>query len=228
MTEDFAARRASARRRLDAIDPARRGDLSDPYRRGWFRAVYDMADDDPACVPWADLEPHPLLADWLAAQDVAGLRALDVGCGLGDNAEALASKGASTIAFDLSSAAIEWARRRFPASRVDYRVADLFDAPADWRGGFDLVHECYTLQALPALLLAQAAQSLARFLAPGGRLLVIARAREDGAPPSGPPWPLSSREMEAIAAPGLAMSSIEALTSSGEARHWRAIFQRPA
>jgi hypothetical protein len=37
----------------------------------------------------------------------------------------------------------------FPQSAVDYRVADLFDAPSEWRGAFDLVHELYTLQALP-------------------------------------------------------------------------------
>ena len=228
MTEDLAARRLQARKRLDAIDPARAGRLDDPYRRDWFRAVYELAAGDPACVPWADLKPHPLLAGWLAAHDVAGLRALDVGCGLGDNAEALSSKGARMSAFDLSSTAIDWARRRFPASRVDYRAADLFDAPADWRGAFDLVHECYTLQALPALLLAQAAQSLSGFLAPNGRLLVIARARADEAAPVGPPWPLSRANIQLIAAHGLTLVSVEQSAPPGEAPHWRALYSRAA
>ena len=93
---DFAESRARARARLDAIDPHKRegGVDADPHRRDWFEAVYDLAGDDPAGVPWAGLAPHPLLAQWLAGRSLAGLRALDVGCGLGDNAEALAAAGA--------------------------------------------------------------------------------------------------------------------------------------
>jgi len=129
VNDDFAARRAAARKRLDAIDPAKSGRLDDPYRRDWFRAVYDLAAGDEAAVPWADRQAHPLLRDWLAGRAMTGLRALDVGCGLGDNAEALAAAGAETTAFDLSENAVVWARRRFPDTRVDYRAADLFDPP---------------------------------------------------------------------------------------------------
>jgi 2-polyprenyl-3-methyl-5-hydroxy-6-metoxy-1,4-benzoquinol methylase len=227
--EEFAARRAAARQRLDAIDPAKNGAGGDPYRRDWFQAVYALAKDDPANVPWADLAPHPLLADWLAARDLTGLRALDVGCGLGDNAQALAAAGAQTSAFDLSPKAIGWAQRRFPHSAVDYRAADLFAAPPDWREKFDLVHECYTLQALPSSLLPQAATALAGFLAPGGRLLVIARARDEGAAPAGPPWPLSRANIESIAAAGLEIETIEDIAATPDfGRHWRAAFRRPA
>ena len=108
-----------------------------PFRRDWFEAVYNLAEGDPACVPWANLAPHPLLAEWLSHNDLAGKRALDVGCGLGDNAEALARSGARTVAFDLSDRAIEWARDRFPGTSVSYRSADLFDAPPEWAGAFD-------------------------------------------------------------------------------------------
>ena len=229
MNEEFAARRAAARQRLDAIDSAKAGRTDDPFRRGWFNAVYDLAAEDPACVPWADLAPHPLLAQWLAGRDLTGKRALDVGCGLGDNAEALAAAGARTSAFDLSDKAIGWARRRFPQSAVDYRAADLFAAPADWRETFDLVHECYTLQALPASLLAQAAAALAGFVAPGGTLLVIARARDEGATPAGPPWPLARSGLDTIAAAGLVITSVEDIPATDDlGRHWRAAFTRPA
>ena len=230
MSEEFAARRAAARKRLDAIDPHRRegGTQDDPYRRAWFEAVYDLAGADPACVPWADLEPHPLLADWLASNDIASRRALDVGCGLGDNAEALAAKGARVSAFDLSAKAIDWARRRFPNSNVDYCAADLFEAPAQWRGAFDLVHECYTLQALPSVLIPGAASALAAMLAPGGRLLVIARARPNAEAPKGPPWPLSREDIERIAAAGLSLVSAEQVEPPGEPLHWRALYRRAA
>ena len=230
MTEDFAARRAEARKKLDAIDPHKRegGAKADPFRRQWFEAVYDLAGDDPACVPWGDLEPHPLLADWLAHNHVAGLSALDVGCGLGDNAEALAARGAKASAFDLSQTAIDWAKRRFPASTVDYCAADLFEAPADWARKFDLVHECYTLQALPADLLPRAAKALAGFVARGGSLLVIARARPNAAAPAGPPWPLSRENIEALAIDGLTLGSIEQIEPAGEPLHWRALYRRDA
>lgn len=228
MNDDFAARRAAARKRLDAIDPAKSGRLDDPYRRDWFRAVYDLAAGDEAAVPWADKQAHPLLREWLAGRALSGLQALDVGCGLGDNAEALAAAGAETTAFDLSENAIVWTKRRFPNTRVDYRAADLFHPPPEWRDAFDLVHECYTLQALPNALLPEAGRALASFLKPGGRLLVIARSRPNPAAPEGPPWPLARRDIEALAANGLSLEGCEELTPAGEPSHWRAIYRRAA
>lgn len=227
--EDFAERRARARERLDAVDPHKRpgGIEADPKRREWFEAVYALAEDDPAAVPWAHLEPRPLLEDWLAARSLVGLRALDVGCGLGDNAEALARAGAHVVAFDLVERAVQWARERFPQSAVDYRVADLFDAPSEWRGAFDLVHELYTLQALPETLLPDAARALAAFVAPGGTLLVISRARDNGEDLGGPPWPLARRDIEALAVDGLRLVALEDIPANGGlARHWRAEFRR--
>lgn len=232
MIEDFDARRAKARERLDAIDPAKRcgGAEADPMRREWFEAVYALAGDDPAAVPWAKLAPHPLLAQWLKAEGrLDGLRAIDVGCGLGDNAEALAAAGARVVAFDLVDGAIDWARRRFPGGAVEYRVADLFGLPGEWRGAFDLAHELYTLQALPAALLPQAAHALASLIAPGGRLLVIARAKGDDEDIPGPPWPLTRAQIESLAVGGLRLAKLEDVAAVGDQlRHWRALFRRAA
>ena len=221
---EFAARRLEARARLDAIDAA---GASDPYRRAWFEAVYETAGEDPAQIPWADLAPHPLLAAWLAKADApaSGARALDVGCGLGDNAAAVAARGWNVTGFDLSPRATRWAKSRFPG--LQFVAADLFAPPPDWNGVFDLVHECYTLQALPDVARAQAMRQIARFARIGGTLLVIARARDGSGPVAGPPWPLSREEIVSFEAHGLRAEAIEQLPDPSDGKpHWRATFRR--
>jgi SAM-dependent methyltransferase len=225
---EFQVRRAEARKALDAIDPHMKegGEAADPRRKAWFDAVYENAAGDAAGVPWASLAPHRLTAEWIGAQRdaLAGLAVLDVGCGLGDNAEAFATAGACVAGFDLAEKAIDWAKRRFPESRVDYRAADLFDLPADWRGAFDLVHECYTLQALPAALHAPAFAALAACLKPKGELLVVARARDEAETVQGPPWPLPPSAFDIARAVGLRLISLEDIPArDGMVRHWRAV-----
>ena len=132
------------------------------------------------------------LDQWLAGNPAHSGRAIDIGCGLGDNAEALAAAGYTTTAFDFSPKAIDWARERFPDSPVAYHVADLFDLPDEWRGSFDLVHECYTLQSIPPETLDKSVPAIASLVAAGGTLLVYTRVRADGSAVEGPPWPLEN------------------------------------
>ena len=80
-----------------------------------------------------------------------------------------------------------------PAEYGPLYGSPLFNPPADWLAAFDLVHECYTLQALPDAARAEALRRIARFVRPGGRLLVIARARDGSGPVAGPPWRASMR-----------------------------------
>jgi SAM-dependent methyltransferase len=227
---EFQARRTEARKALDAIDPAMRGDPSDPKRQEWFETVYRKAEDDPARVPWANLSAHPLTYSFVKGQirGLEGLNVLDVGCGLGDNAECFAAACAKVTAFDFVADAVSWAKRRFPQTKVAYTTADLFALPPEWRGTFDLVHECYTLQAISAPLIEKALGILRDLLAPSGKLLIVARARAEDEDVSDPPWPLPPSVFEIAKAQGLEALVIEDIAATAQVgrRHWRAVMQR--
>ena len=165
----------------------------------WFEELYTQAEGDPNHVPWADLGPSPHLFPWTLDQlgRVEPEEAVIVGCGLGDDAEFLASKGWSVTAFDVSRTAIAWCRDRFPHSRVNYRVEDLFNLPHAWRGTFDLVIEVYTLQALPVGMREEALSHVTSLLGPNGVLALATRLREDELA-EGPPWPLHMTELAGL------------------------------
>jgi 2-polyprenyl-3-methyl-5-hydroxy-6-metoxy-1,4-benzoquinol methylase len=170
----------------------RQGDLV-----GWFERLYAEAAGDANSIPWAMLQPHPKLQEWLQkdAPVATGKKALVIGCGLGDDAEALSQAGFEVTAFDVSSQAIAWCRSRFPHSRVNYEVADLLHLDAKWHQYFDLVFESRTVQSLPLKVRSQAIEAVASLVAPKGILLLIAHLRETEAEPNGPPWPLSLGEV---------------------------------
>jgi SAM-dependent methyltransferase len=206
-------------------DEARAG--GDPA--GWFDPLYRQADGDMAGVPWAQGAPHPLLDSWLTgAPHGAGRRALVVGCGLGDDAEALARHGFAVTAFDLSEEAIRWSRQRFPESEVEYRIENLLALPAEWRGHFTFILEIYTLQALPIDLRADAMTKLPGLLAPEGELLVICIGRDHDEPVDRVPWPLSREELGGLEAAGLALERFEEHhTEVGpRSRHFRLSYRR--
>jgi SAM-dependent methyltransferase len=192
----------------------------------WFDELYREAAAGDAIVPWDDGAPNALMMRWLDAhRRRVGERALDVGCGTGDNAAELARRGCAVTAFDVSQAAIDAGRARYRDLPITWTVASATDPPDAWRGAFDLVVEIYTLQCMPPELRARAAEALASLVAPGGRLLVIARAREPGESEGAMPWPLTRAELEAIPLP---MRSIEDVLDdeSPPVRRWVAAFGR--
>jgi SAM-dependent methyltransferase len=196
---------------------------------GWFERLYAAAEAGQGVVPWDRGSPHRLLVQWAEQREITGdgRRALVVGCGLGDDAEYISGRGFRTVAFDISASAIRAARRRYPDSRVSYVVADLLDPPAGWQQAFDLVVESLTLQALPDPPRRDAIRHLGRLVAPGGTLIVNARARDqEDDPGGGPPWPLTRAEIDAIGASGLEAVRVEDIREPGS-RRWRAEYRRP-
>ena len=219
----FLERREAAKAKVNALDHGKVHD--EPERKAFFNDVYARAGGDAAFVPWADLKPKEQLVQWLeenpginsAKTSSAIPSAIDIASGLGDNAEAIAAAGYRTTAFDLSADAIAWARKRFPESPVDYHQADLFAPPEKWLKNFDLVHECFTLQALPPEMLEKTAAAVASLVAPGGDLLVYTRWRPDGAEADGPPWPLEESGLTVLPRSVLNASAKRALKWSGPA-----------
>ncbi len=228
---DFGRKVSEARRRTRERAGEIQRRLGDSRFLDWFDILYAEAGGDPERVPWADQQPHPVLVGWLEENAPHGGRALEVGCGIGDNAAALARAGYEVTAFDISPNAVEWARDRFPdVPGLEFVVADLFDPPRAWRDAFDFVHETYTLQSLPPGLRGRAFAPLADFLKPGGRMLVICRSRPDDEEPEGPPpWPLSARELEGFRRAGLECLSMEpVVVEAGRSiPHFVSVWEKP-
>jgi 2-polyprenyl-3-methyl-5-hydroxy-6-metoxy-1,4-benzoquinol methylase len=179
---------------------------------GWFEELYARAQGDPLAIPWANMEPNQLFTSWAMRMNLQGTnqKALQVGCGLGDDAEELAQLGYTVTAFDISGVAIDWCRKRFPDSSVNYTVADLFKIPREWYGSFDFILEIYTLQSLPQEIRARAMECIATCLAPNGKLVVICRGRESSDPAGDtPPWPLTRQDLMAFQRCGLEEAAFE-------------------
>lgn len=171
---------------------------------GWFEDLYNQANRDFETIPWADRAVNPHLAAWCDRESLPrpGSRVLVVGCGLGDDAEYLAARGAHVTAFDLSETAIGWCRERFPASTVNYQVANLLD----FTGRYDLVVEIYTLQAMPLDMRPRALDAVAEL---SNELVIICRGRDESDPPGQLPWPLTPADIRHLEQRGLSIVQFE-------------------
>jgi ubiquinone/menaquinone biosynthesis C-methylase UbiE len=133
-------------------------DRDDPT--GWFDSIYTDAQGDHKAVKNCSFKHQ-------------GRKAIVIGCGVGDDAEALSETGYEVIAFDISPEAIRLCKKRYPDTTVNYLVADLFDYPPQWVEFFELVYECNTIQVLPGEYRLQARDAMVSLMAPQGYLLVI-------------------------------------------------------
>ena len=198
---------------------------------GWFEEFYARANGNIQSVYWADLEPNPLLLDWIDAHPApAGRRAVVVGCGLGDDAEALRERGYDVVGFDISPSAIDMCRRRYPGSPVEYVVADLFDHPPAWRRGFDLVYECNTIQILTGANRVRALKAIAELVAPGGEVVVSCRSRESHDRSQTFPIALDRHEIDGFVRAGLTEAHFTAYDDHQDppVPHFFAVYRRQA
>jgi ubiquinone/menaquinone biosynthesis methyltransferase len=109
-------------------------------------------------------------------------RALDLACGTGDIAFALADRGAWTIGLDITHRMVQLGRRRAGATAnqlaVRFVTGDMTNLPFQ-SAAFDLVSTGYGLRNVPEL--DAAIDEIARVLKPGGRLLSLDFNRPENA-----------------------------------------------
>lgn len=79
------------------------------------------------------------------------------------------------------------------------------------KSGFDFVLEIYTIQPLPLEMRERAIDAVASFVAPGGTLVVVTRAREDEEDVDVVPWPLSRKDLSRFGENGLEKVSFQDL-----------------
>jgi 2-polyprenyl-3-methyl-5-hydroxy-6-metoxy-1,4-benzoquinol methylase len=165
---------------------------------GWFDSIYSDAEGDHNAVFWADLAPSPYLVKWLENNPIKSgtKKAIAIGCGVGDDAEALTAYGYDVTAFDIAPTAIELCKNRYKKTKVHYLVADLFEYQDDWFEGFDLVYECNTIQVLPGKYRKQAMAAMVNLMAKEGTLLVSCRSRKSGEQEDAIPLPLDKEEID--------------------------------
>lgn len=105
--------------------------------------------------------------------DVAGASILDVGCGSGYFARAMAERGATVTGIDLSSRMIEHAKEagsNAAGGPITYEVLDAARIDTRFKPQtFDLATACLSLQDMPEP--GRVLQAVAKVLKPGGRFI---------------------------------------------------------
>ncbi len=194
-----------------------------PGSKPFFEVAYEGSP------PWDIGRPQPAIVRLEEAGEIAG-SVLDVGCGTGENALFLASRGHEVLGIDLVPAAIERARAkaRERGLEVELLVWDVLRL-AELGRTFDCVIDVGLFHTLEDDERPVFAKSLRSALVPGGRYVLLCWS--DRNPWGFGPRRISRREIRSTFADGWTVESIEpdVLASKlehGEIRAWLARIRR--
>jgi 2-polyprenyl-6-hydroxyphenyl methylase / 3-demethylubiquinone-9 3-methyltransferase len=142
------------------VDPAELAKFSELAHRWW--------DPDSEFRPLHQI--NPLRLDWIDRQTpLAGQQVLDVGCGGGILADAMARKGAQVLGIDLAGKSLKVAQLHAleaGTTGVEYREVSAEALAAERPGGFDVVTCMEMLEHVPDP--ASVVQACATLVKPGG------------------------------------------------------------
>ena len=113
----------------------------------------------------------------IAATDFCGKRVLEIGLGLGADAEQIIRRGGIWSGVDLTPASVERVKQRFSLRHLPYedvRCASVLALPYP-DNSFDVVFSHGVLHHVPEIMTAQ--REIARVLKPEGRLIMMVYAR---------------------------------------------------
>jgi len=188
----------------------------------WFDELYQKNKDTHENIPWARQAVNPLLQSYLDDEKVHQGKALVIGCGLGDDAMALAEVGYKVTAIDVSQTALDLAQARFPDANITFKKQDIFEYDVQ----FDFVFEAFTIQSLPVEFRENMVKAVVNTIAKGGNLLLVAHKREETF--DGPPWPLTQAEIDLFKEEGLTELSHEIHTEESKIsnRRFRVLYKK--
>jgi cyclopropane fatty-acyl-phospholipid synthase-like methyltransferase len=159
-----------------------RGTIMHEPNRDWDQR-YQTGD-----LPWDSGIRSRELARVLSEQKIAPCRAVELGCGTGTNAVFLAEQKFNVTALDLSSTAIEHAKRRAEVAgvQVEFLVADLVQFELDL-SPFDFIFDRGCFHCARKVDLAGYLKTLEKLSRPGTRYLVLTGTPNDKNAHEGPP-----------------------------------------
>ena len=158
--------------------------------------------------PWSIGEPQPVLAS-LIDRDMFHGEVLDAGCGEAALSLELALRGYHVVGVDISPtgiglAAAEAARRGL--TTVSFEVADVTSLRG-YDGRFGTIVDSALLHALPPEQRAAYQQSIAQAATAGASYFVL--AFDKSGMPTGPGFPVSPEELDAVVSPFWIVDEIE-------------------
>ncbi len=142
------------------VDPAELAKFSDLAHRWW--------DKDSEFRPLHEI--NPLRLDWIASiSPLHGLRVVDVGCGGGILADAMARRGATVLGIDLATKPLRVAQLHALEAQtpnVSYREVSAEDLASEQAGRYDVVTCMEMLEHVPDP--ASIVRACAQLVRPGG------------------------------------------------------------
>ncbi|MFO7903447.1 MAG: class I SAM-dependent methyltransferase [Pirellulaceae bacterium] len=137
----------------------------------------------PADIPWNIQAPPQPLVELVESGQVAPCKTLDVGCGAGNHAVYLASKGFDVTGVDVSPSAIKLARQNARKNSVtcNFLVADLLEGMEDFVGTFEFVHEWSVLHHIYPEQRERHVETVHQILVPGGKYFSVCFSDRDPA-----------------------------------------------